>query len=79
VVGIARDGSLIRNSDAELYAVFGPEVLIGYLLDGFPLYGASNLPTDACGGAEIGGSYRYYLSPKRDWVISCFTAAPGSL
>jgi len=79
VVGVARDGSLIRNRDAELYAVFGPEVLIGYLLDGFPLYGASNLPTDACGGTEIAGSYRYYLSTKRDWVVSCFAATPGSL
>jgi hypothetical protein len=55
VVGIAQDGSLIKNNEVGLYGVFGEHTLIGYALDGFPLYGTTNLATDACGGAVVAG------------------------
>lgn len=79
VVGIAMDGSLIRNNELALYTVFGADTLIGYSLDGFPMYGVSTLSTDACGGAMVGGTYRYTLDPKRPGIITCFAGAPARI
>lgn len=80
VVGIANDGSLIRNDEVGLYSIFGSETRIGYALDGFPIYGTSAVRGDACGG-RIGpaGEYRYELSPDRTTVIACFSANPTAL
>ncbi len=77
VIGIAMDGSLIRNDELALYTVFGADTLIGYSLDGFPIYGASTINTDACGGAMVGGTYRYVLDAKRKGLITCFAGAPA--
>lgn len=79
VVGVAQDGSLIRNNEVELYSVFGESTLVGYALDGFPIYGTTNKPTDACGGKIESGQYRYYLSGERATVLSCFAATPVNL
>ena len=80
VVGVALDGSLIRNGEYGLYGVFGESTQIGYALDGYPIYGLNNSqPTDACGGATVDGSYRYYLSSSRPGVLGCFTATPVTL
>ena len=77
VVGIAFDGSLIRNGEQRIYSVFNSETIIGYALDGFPIYGLNNsLPTDECGGAIISGEYGYYLSTEREGVIGCFSGEP---
>jgi hypothetical protein len=77
VVGVAIDGSLIRNDEYALYGVFGEGTLIGYALDGAGIYGQTNsIATDACGGVVIDGSYRYYLSGERPAVIGCFGAVP---
>ena len=80
VIGIALDGSLIRNNEAALYTVFGGETLIGYALDGFPIYGMTPLlATDRCGGVQIDGNYRYVLQPDRPGLITCFAGAPITL
>ncbi|MBP6881458.1 MAG: hypothetical protein KBC35_02425 [Candidatus Pacebacteria bacterium] len=79
VIGVAQDGSLIRNSEVGLYGVFGEHTLIGYALDGFPIYGTSDLPTDACGGAVVADEYRYVLKEGREVMINCFSATPVSL
>jgi hypothetical protein len=79
VVGVALDGSLIRNNDNNLYKVFGSETLIGYALDGFPIHGLSNSKTDQCGGSDDAGEYRYYLSSEREGVLGCFSGAPVKL
>lgn len=76
VVGIAQDGSLIRNNEMGLYSVFGDSTLIGYARDGFPMYGVTTTSTDVCGGAMVSGEYRYYLSEQRETVLNCFTAQP---
>ncbi len=77
VVGIALDGSLIRNNEDSLYKVFGNETLIGYSLDGFPIYGLNlNLETDNCGGVMVEGEYRYYLSSDRQGVLGCYSGIP---
>ncbi len=80
VIGIALDGSLIRNNEHKLYAVFGAETLIGYSLDGYPIYGTTpTVKVDDCGGALVGGSYRYIVDAKREGVINCFVGTPASL
>jgi hypothetical protein len=80
VVGIASDGSLIRNSEVGLYSVFGSETLVGYALDGFPIYGTSaGTALDACGGTSELGQYRYFLDKERSQVLSCFSAQPVEL
>jgi len=77
VVGIALDGSLIRNNENSLYSIFSKETLLGYARDGFPIYGLNNTAKlDTCGGVMEGGQYRYYLSAERDGVLGCFSAAP---
>ncbi len=79
VVGIATDGSLIRNNEQALYRVFGAETLVGYALDGFPIYGVSTAVTDECGGSSASGEYRYYLSAEREGVLGCFGGVPVTL
>jgi hypothetical protein len=79
VVGIALDGSLIRNNEHTLYRVFGEETLIGYALDGFPIYGLSSRKADECGGVMLAAGYGYVLSAERQGVVGCFSGAPVSL
>ncbi len=76
VIGIATDGSLIRNDELALYTVFGPDTIVGYSLDGFAIYGPSNQKTDICGGATVDGTYRYILDAKRPGLINCFAGSP---
>jgi len=79
IVGIALDGSLIRNNEHSLYQVFGEETVVGYALDGFPIYGLSSRPADECGGVTLATGYGYVLSATRDGVLGCFSGAPISL
>ncbi len=79
VVAISINGALIRNTDARAYAGTPPERLIGYTLDGFPLYGGLSVAPDVCGGAVVSGQYRYGLSLERDTVLRCFVANPVAL
>lgn len=80
VIGIATDGSLIRNSEAGLYSIFDSETLVGYALDGFPIYGNDvNADTDQCGGTLAGDTYRYVVSNQRDYILGCFSGSPTSL
>jgi hypothetical protein len=79
VVGIALDGSLIRNAEQGLYGVFGETTLVGYALDGFPIYGQSSQATDSCGGSMTAGEYRYYLSSEREGVLGCFSGVPTQI
>lgn len=76
VVGIASKGSLIRNDENKLYSIFSETTLLGYALDGFPIYGLSERETDECGGAMVFGEYRYFLSLERSGVIGCFSGNP---
>ncbi|USN87765.1 MAG: hypothetical protein H6779_05200 [Candidatus Nomurabacteria bacterium] len=80
VVGVALDGSLIRNNEQNLYSIFGADSLIGYALDGFPIYGLNEtVKADRCGGLGVGGQYRYYLSSERTSVLGCFAGVPVNL
>jgi hypothetical protein len=78
VIGITKNGALIRNKELSLYASFG-NVLIGYALDGFPIYGAADVKTDVCGGVVVAGQYRYQITNNRDTIIACYAGLPVSL
>lgn len=80
VIGIANDGSLIRNSEAGVYGVFGSASIVGYALDGYPIYGTDNsVRVDSCGGAVGAAGYGYVIQSDRSEIINCFTATPVSL
>lgn len=80
VVGVALDGSLIRNNEYAIYGIFGAETLIGYALDGFPIYGMNDsAKTDQCGGFMEVGQYRYYLSSSREGVLGCYSGLPVNI
>ncbi|MEZ4104409.1 MAG: hypothetical protein R3B60_03930 [Candidatus Paceibacterota bacterium] len=80
IVGIALDGSLIRNDEQGVYGIFGKETLVGYALDGFPIYGLNDsVETDRCGGVVEAGQYRYYLSSDREGMIGCYSGLPVNL
>ncbi len=79
VIGIAIDGSLIKNNEVSLYGVFGADTLIGYALDGFPIYGAGAVSRDVCGGAQVDGFYRYVLDKASETIITCYSGVPVTI
>ena len=80
IVAVSPTGVPIRNSDVAVYSGSGESTLIGYTIDGLTLFGkTSSIDTDECGGATVGGVYRYYLSPERATLINCFVAIPVAL
>lgn len=76
IVGIATDGSLIRNNEVSLYGIFSSNTLVGWALDGFPIYGSAASTGDTCGGVTASDGYRYQISSQRDTIINCFSASP---
>jgi hypothetical protein len=76
VVGVALDGSLIRNNEIGLYGIFSDSTLLGYALDGFPIYGVGTRPVDRCGGRIDLGQYRYELQADSDVLLNCFAGTP---
>lgn len=79
IIGVSINGALIKNSEAFAYGSFGGETLVGYALDGFPIYGAADKKTDICGGLIEDGQYRYQISNSRDTIITCYAGTPVSL
>lgn len=79
VIGITLGGALIKNDFAYAYAGWAEDALIGYALDGYPIYGVSQQATDACGGVVVGGEYRYQFSRDRETIINCFSGTPVQL
>ncbi len=77
VVGVANDGSLIKNNEVSLYGIFSDSTVVGYALDGFPIFGKNNtVSTDVCGGTVTSRGYGYVLSNGRDTMVNCFSSAP---
>lgn len=79
VIGISLGGTLIKNTDVNLYSLFSSNTLIGYALDGFPIYGKGSSTLDQCGGVLVNGQYRYQLSEEINFIISCFADQPQQL
>ena len=79
VIGITPAGALIRNGDAVFYRGVDDSILLGYALDGYPIYGTSNKSTDQCGGISDNGQYQYVLSSERETMLNCFAGSPVRL
>ncbi len=80
VVGVANDGSLIRNNETSLYGIFGGQTVVGYALDGFPIYGRDDgMAVDACGGAYGVAGYGYVLQSQRSTILNCFSGTPVAI
>lgn len=75
VIGITPFGVLILNSDVSLYRGYGPEYLVGYARDGFPIYGYYEGDVDSCGGYQAASGYRYAISSDRDFILGCFVGS----
>ncbi len=74
VIGFTAQGALIDIADGSQFTQGGNE-LVGYAFDGFPLYGRTTAPLDACNGQIVSGQYRYHLPPAGD-LQSCFKGTP---
>lgn len=72
VIGIATNGALIKNSDIEFYKIFSASTLVGYALDGYPVYGSGTGVRDACGGVVVNNQYRYQISSEAKTIINCY-------
>lgn len=80
VIGISKNGALMRNTEVVAYSGFGASTLVGYALDGFPIYGGAHSgAVDACGGATVGGQYRYFAGSSQETIITCYSGTPISL
>lgn len=79
VIGVATDGSLIRNSEVSLYGIFGPDTVVGYALDGNPIYGQGVTEGDICGGEVTSTGYRYIISPNDQNILNCFVSRPVTI
>ena len=76
IVGVTQSGFLIANKDAVSYKGRGPDDLIGYARDGFPIYGVYEGEVDSCGGYTKNGSYRYSIAKERNYILGCFVGLP---
>lgn len=76
VIGLTLGGSLIRNNDAALFRAAGADTLLGYALDGFPIYGTTDAVLDACGGRQVAGQYQYQIAPGQNTILRCFSGNP---
>ena len=80
VIGITKNGSLLRNHETDTYKIFPSSTIIGYALDGFPIFGSDeSVRVDQCGGATIAGEYGYVLQSGRDTILNCFSGTPTGL
>eukprot|EP00808_Paulinella_micropora_P014976 g19618.t1 len=61
--------------------------IVGWALDGFPIYGPYDLNgqlvtaamLDECNGMFVAGMYRYYLTPNWPYVPRCFKGGPSKV
>lgn len=77
IIGVTTSGLLIFNSSVATYTEQGPQTLIGYARDGFPIYGVYQGEVDECGGYDDGYGYRYSVNPNRNFILGCYTAVPN--
>lgn len=81
VVGVTLTGEPIRNNDTWRFTGSGEVEVVGYALDGAPIFGPTEnvAALDECGGATVGNEYRYYLRVGESFVLGCFSGTPAEL
>ncbi len=78
-IGVTLGGELISNNDANKFVERSGDELIGYALDGFPIYAKADNTSalDSCGGVSTNLGYRYYLRADEDVILGCFGGIPS--
>jgi hypothetical protein len=70
---------------ADSYNNYLGQHLIGFSIQGFPIYsplntrGLEHKDLDSCGGKWVNGSYGYYARTSFPYTIGCFGPAPDSI
>ncbi|MFT5036800.1 MAG: hypothetical protein ACI9VM_000365 [Candidatus Azotimanducaceae bacterium] len=79
VIGIALDGTVIKNNETWKFRGAASSTLIGYSRDGIGIHGAGVDETllDSCGGYDTGSGYQYHLREKELFILGCFAASPS--
>lgn len=73
IIGVRPDGAPFKNTDTIFYQDFLPTEVVGYTLDGFVLYGPTDVDTDRCGGfVTASGQYQYHVQEEGEYLLSCF-------
>ena len=80
VIGVGVDGSLLTNDGVKVRN-YAPLQLIGYALDGFPIYGPrlDDIPLDGCGGIDGATGYQYHVRNAEDFILACYSGIPVNL
>jgi len=78
VIGVTTTGALLYNSDAVSFKQTSTATLVGYALDGFPIYGLldDDSVLDSCGGLKVATGYQYHLRASENFVVGCYAGTP---
>jgi len=78
VIGVTTTGALLTNDAAVRYQGVSELTLIGFALDGLPIYGmrTDTSRLDNCGGESGPLGYRYYLRSGENFMLGCFAGSP---
>jgi hypothetical protein len=81
VIGATTNGDPLFKTEVSRYRAVSSATRIGYLRDGFALYGPIADPTtlDRCGGRYVGGVYQYHVRRDNPTLISCFAGIPAAV
>lgn len=79
LIGVALDGSLIKNNETWRFRSSSPDTLIGYARDGVPIFGpgVEDTELDQCGGYVSATGYRYHVRPDESFIIGCYMGVPA--
>lgn len=79
-VGVTPSGRLIHNNDVILYTTYSAADLVGYALDGNPIYGPNpDVTLDACGGVATAAGYQYHVRTDEPFILACFSGDPATV
>ena len=78
IIGVTTSGALLPNFQAALYLGQSQYTLVGYALDGFPIYGpiVDESSLDNCGGEATATGYQYHVRAADEFIIGCYAGKP---
>lgn len=81
LIGATTAGGPLLNTSVTRYSSVSAATQIGYIRDGFPLYGPVPDETllDSCGGQMVNGAYQYHVRPSEPMLIACYAGIPATI
>ncbi len=77
VIGVTPEGRPLYNYQASEFQNAPAGTLVGYALDGFPIYGPNDyLEYDTCGGTSVGSYYQYRVRSGDSNILHCYYGTP---